>query len=398
MTTSSTQLAGPLFQRVPPGAQVALLRILGGIEPDPIGPDRAFLGAPSRRIPLGWGRPIEPWEAAFILQDIVGCEDFGRGEKLAWEFPLRFEGVAMTLAFEKFGLRAYVDASLEEEIATALAQRMAEQMARAIPLLKKTVLSAIADEQVTVGLVNVENHYRRLQRQFAHFKKLSEQSLVTAAETECVTEELPDGGWRSSNPAFYIEEEARFEGKAAVHAVFSLLEHLLLIEFFLAGKDPANGQLAQFIGSGWTEKFKQVADLTDSETKRQYDRLVALHEDLRNPAAHGEVESDGTDFRFILPGIGPVATRLVAQKGMRRTYAWTHSTTPDILAELTEVEKWFASGFLARAIQYGESELELYFGSDLGAAIALSSDDPEELDQAIQYVTRMVDDARNMDW
>lgn len=398
MTTSSGQLAGPLFERVPPGAQAALLHILSGIEPDPVGPDRAFLGAPSRRIPLGWGRPIEPWEAAFILRKIVGCEDSGRGEKLAWEFPLRFEGVAMTLAFEKFGLRAYVDASLDDEAATALAQRMAEQLARAVPLLKKTVLTAIADEQVTLGVVNVENHYRRLHRQFTHFKKLSEQSLVTAAGTERVTEELPDGGWRSSNPARYIEEEARFEGKAAVHMLFSLLEHLLLIEFFLAGKDPANGQLAQFIGSGWNDKFKQVADLTDSETKRQYDRLVALHEDLRNPTAHGEVESDGTDFRFILPDIGPVATRLVVQKGTRRTYRWTSSTIHDILAELTEVERWLASGFLGRAVQYGESDLELYFGSDLGAAIALSSDDPEGLNQVIEYVSRMVDNAANMDW
>jgi len=41
MTRSSGQLVGRLFKRVPPGAQVALLRILSGIEPDPVSPDRA---------------------------------------------------------------------------------------------------------------------------------------------------------------------------------------------------------------------------------------------------------------------------------------------------------------------------------------------------------------------
>jgi hypothetical protein len=396
--TSSGQLSGPLFERIPSRARPALLRILAGIEPDTTGPDRAFLGAPSWRIPLPWGSPLSPWEAQFVLGDIIGCPDFGQDEKLAWEFPLLFEGLPMTLAFEKFGLRAYVATEVAEATAADAAQRMAERIAHSIPLLKKTVLTEIADEQITLGLVNVENRYGPLHRQYLHFKKLSEASLAAAADAKRITEELPDGSIVSRNPAYYLREQARFEGNAAVHGLFSLLEHLLLIEFFLAGKDATNDQLATFIGSGWIEKFKQVVSLGDPETKRQYDRLVALHDELRNPSAHGEVEADGTDFKFLLPGVGPIATRLVIEKGKKRSYRWPAGGVGDILAELTEIEQWLAVGRLARAVQYGESDLDLYFGSDIGTAIGASSDDPDELARAIESVTRMVDNAANMDW
>lgn len=103
-----------LVERVPPQSVENLRQILRDVELTE-GPHRAFLGAPSWRVRIGWGRPLHPWEVGFILGDILGCRDFGHGEKLAWEHALKFESVSLTVAFQKFGLRAYVDANATDE-------------------------------------------------------------------------------------------------------------------------------------------------------------------------------------------------------------------------------------------------------------------------------------------
>jgi hypothetical protein len=167
------------------------MRVLRGIEPDPNGTPRAFFETPSRKVTLGWGDPLEPWQAQFVLGDIIGCRDFGKGEKLAWEFALKFEGLPMTVAFQKFGLRAYVDPRADEVTAEQAAKRMAETISRSMPLLEKTVLADIADEQVERGQVNIRNHYSKLENQYQRFRDLSEASLVAAGKAEPAVETDP---------------------------------------------------------------------------------------------------------------------------------------------------------------------------------------------------------------
>jgi hypothetical protein len=395
-------LVGPLFERVPEPAQRALRQILRGFDTDADGPHRAFLGPPSWKVPLAWGRPVAPWEASFVLRDIVGCHDFGRTEKLAWEYAFVFNGVQMTLAHQKFGLRAYIDKqACEEDAAPALAQGMADAIAKAMPLLRKCLLADIADKQISDGAVNVENHYCRLRDQFHHFGALANASLADADRAEPIREVNDSSAFPSitwTNPAYKLRQKAGFERDAAVHAFFSFLEHLLLISFFLSGDDPAGGRLADFISAGWNVKFKRQVSLNDRESKLHYDRLVAIHDGIRNPAAHGGVHSDGADFSFLLPGIGPVKTHLVAQAGGRRSYRWHRSDREHALAHLGEAEAWLSEGQLAAAVRYGESGLPLFFVEEIRSELAARRIDLDALDEYIELLTRMSDDAANMDW
>jgi len=379
-----------MYERLPIQARPALVRLLQQIQPDPEGSDRAYFGRPSWKVPLQWGKPVRPWEAQFVLRDIVGCEDFGRIEKLAWEFALRFEDIPMTLAFQKFGLRAYVEKNVIDEAgAEAVANRMVNTIGSAMPLLRKTVLAMIADEQIARGELNVRNHFLLLHRQYAHFRDLSIGSELAAAAARPIREEL-EGTLNVRFPGFELRDQARYEAKAGLNAFFSLLEHLLLIEFLLSGQDATGGLLAKFIASGWNTKFKQLLDLSDQETK--------VYGELRNPSVHGEVHSDGTDFDFLLPGVGPVPARLVITNSGGYRYRWTETDSSALSDMVDGVEAWLRSGPLESAVVYGDSDLPLFFGDALREDLVNARHDVAELHDLIKAIQRMTDDAANMDW
>lgn len=339
----------------------------------------------------------------FVLRDIVGSSDFGRTEKLAWEYALIFDEVRMTAAFQKFGLRVYVEKEdvRDADKAAEAVNELTAALASAMPLLRATVLSTIADEQVALGQININNHFPALAREYEHFQQLSKDSARAAESAEPIREIIdgPIPGHSVRFPAIQLKEQAEFEARASINAFFSMLEHLLLIAFMLSGKDASNGHLAAFLGSGWNAKFKTMVDLNDNDSNQTYERLVLLHRDLRNRAIHGEVGADGTDFHFLLPGVGPVASRLVTSEGKARTYRWSGPKAEKPLEILCNADLWLRSGPLAAAVAYGESGLPLSFATELRSEItAAAAEGMESLEEMILRISRMADDAANMDW
>lgn len=377
-----------------PGARAGVENRLAALRPDPTGARRAFLGEPSWRIRADG---IAPWAACFVLRDIVGCHDFGRDEKLAWEHALKFEGVPMTMAYQKFGLRAYVDQGVDELEASRLVADLIVAMSGCMPLLQGTVLASIADSQVEQGALNIDNRHDDLSRQLCHFRQLALSSQARAMDTDPVS---VSDGLRSVTVFPHHERlrEARFETGAALAAFFSLLEHTLLIGFMLSGRDATGGRLADFIGSGWAAKFKTVVDLSEPDCKVVYDGLVQLYGEVRNPAAHGEVRSDGADFSFLLPGIGPVSTRLMVTAGKRRTYEWSRSSTVELLDEIQSLVGWLDSGPLGRSTFYGRTGLPLFFGSALREDLVECAGEEQSFHEAIERIEWLVSRNMDMDW
>lgn len=306
----------------------------------------------------------------------------------------------MTLAFQKFGLRAYVDREeVDEAAAEALASQLVRTIGRALPLLRKTVLTQIADEQVAHGEVNIDNHFPRLKAQYEHFRELSKASTLAADTAVPIREQHPGPPPSISvrYPDYQLRQHAQYEANAAMNAFFSMLEHLLLIEYLLSGREARDGRLASFIASGWSAKFKLVVDLGVGRAKVHYDGLVAIHDQVRNRSIHGEIHSDGTDFSFLLPGVGPVSTRLVTSGG-KRSYRWGAASSSAVLDELAEVATWLAAGPLGAAVAYGQSGLPLFFGGGIREELVGARHDPTSLSETIDIIGRMVDDAANMDW
>ena len=383
---------------LPARPQQIVSRILAELEVDNEGPSRAYFGAPSIRIPVDWGDPLEPWELKMLLGEVLGGHDFGRTEKLAWEYPIRFRSVPLTMAFQKFGVRAYVDPVVgQESEARALVKALLDTCHKAMPLIRKTALRSIADQQISDGKVNIDNHFSDLRDQYEHFCLLARASDEAAATAKPI-EQRGDGWVGITLPAHQLRREARFEATAAVASFFSMLEHLLLIAYFFSPLDESDGSLADFIGGGWSTKFRRVLAISDPAIKAPYDALVEIADSVRNPSAHGAVRPDGTDFRFLLPGVGPVSARVTISNSKARRYSWDDKKPFPSLAALDSAYESLRSGPLRAAVTYGDSGLDLYFGSKIRDALRSAASHPEELDNLIEFLQEQVDRAANMDW
>ena len=405
MANPPSSLGGRLASDLPADEYSAVRRILAEVAPNE-GPPRAVLGAPTWKIRMRWGDPVEPWEMEFALRDILGCRDFGRFEKLAWEYALTFRCVAMTVAFEKFGLRVYVDsdAVAGEQQAENLATDLFRTIGKVIPILKRTIIREIADRQITAGNVRVHNPVPELHSRFRHFVKLSEASRRRAESAEPFVIERTDVeglAWSSTyhDPSFAIMKESSYEMQAGMETFYSLLEGVLFVEFMLSDRDAADGALLRFIGAGWRQKFTELLDIDSPDIKKRYDSLSEIYRYIRSPSVHGGLCSDGADFDFYLPGIQPVSSTVTAGANSSPFYQWgSLPSRADASAVVLDSYEWVKSGELAAAYTYGDSGLPLFFGSKWRDSLVRCKGDLESLEGEMQKISYFIDQAANMDW
>ncbi len=401
---------------IPDRLAATLRRVLGEIESNPDAGGFARTRRASFRVPVPYPSPVPAWLVRVLLGMVLEIPMFGRDEKLAWEFVLRFRGVPMTLASEKFGLRGYVDAQAVdgEEAAKELVDDLMSCLQRAVPPVEKYLLRDLLSEQLNGGHATVQNVYGRLRRAYEHFRRRSENLAVPQSEPSEVVDRQPSVAATASEPegvfgeaifssrarAWESREATRFDQAAAVSAYMSALEHLLVIAFAFSGLDPANGQLERFIGSTWRDKMRDLVDLDDRSAKRCYDSLIQLVEEVRNPAAHGGFDHVRSLIYFHIPGLGAVPVQM-SRAGYPNHFLFTpEPEDPGFSpwAVLDAVDRWLEQGQLRFAYRYALSGLDTSFDPSFRREIRAATKDDEEFGHFLDGVTRFVDDATNMDW
>jgi hypothetical protein len=150
----------------------------------------------------------------------------------------------------------------------------------------------------------------------------------------------------------------------------------------------------------WKTKFKLALDLNDRETSELFEALIKVKEQLRNFTAHGAFGKEGEAFSFH-SGAGAVPVLLIPRShGFR--YSIGRGIDFDEEAVLATIEKfiehiWSDEREAARIyIQESELPLMLTMAHDGTYAAAMRSTD--EMKLLVEQLTRMFDDAANMDF
>jgi hypothetical protein len=401
---------------LPVQASETLRRILGAIQGDPTAVGFARTGRPSFHIPVPSPPPIPAWIAWVVLGMVLNLPRLDRDEKLAWEFVFRFRGVSMSLAYEKFGLRGYVDpvAVDSEDAASALIDDLFGHLRAATPIVEKYMLRDLVSEQLNCGRVTVRNVFGRLRRSYEHFRYRaenpgipeSESAKTSYVESVVVPEEsepIPILG-PALEPrirAWEIRESVEFDTAAAVNAYMSSLEHLMVLAFAFSNLNPANGQLERFIGSTWREKMRGIVDLEERMAKRCYDSLIELVEGVRHPAAHGGFDHERSLIYFHLPGLGAVPVQM-SRAGVLDHFLFERGVEPEpgfsAWTVLDTVDSWLAAGSLRFAYQYALSGLDMPFSSEFRHEIRAAAKGDETFEWFLDGYSRHVDNLTNMDW
>lgn len=405
MTMSA--LSGPAAQTLAVADQEKLDRCLKGFAPwdEDVSPFGSALG-----VSIGWGEPFEPWVLRFMLVDVVGCDDFGRGEKVAWVCTVEMDGTPIQFSFRRFGLRAAVDGRMERAEAASTVATCLRRLRSALPLVEKKLIRPLIDQAIDDGQVTISNQYPYFKGMYEHLRGLAEQSSIDAAGLKPVSTAFPHGA-SMSFPAVTRAREAEFEAHGALLALFSMLEHVLVIAMSFDEFDASAEKLSAFLRFTWSEKFKRVVDITDPDGKAVYDLLKRLADENRNPAAHGGIDRRATNLAVHLPGYGAVpqgvfpgasAPTYSFHPGLpRNAFPFTelldHDNSASGWPAVDHVIAWLEQGQLAAPCTYGESGLPLLF-DPASRAEAHAAQAPDGLDELLDRRSRLVDQAANMDW
>jgi hypothetical protein len=353
------------------------------------------VGRPRHRLRVDPDRLPIPGIVRIVLE-LLEVQNLGSGEKLAWEYAFKVDGVSCSLAHQKFGLRLYVDSATlpSEDDAQALLNRITKSLESAQRSLEKRQLRQFADEQIRQGRLTIRNQYHRLREIYEYFLEGATLAFAGQGRLEA---DLPDGGRRFAPRA----TEGFYNTVAMVSAYFSLLEHTLVLLLPFTGFDPAESALKDFIGERWGMKFRKVFSVNaDQAAKVNFDTIYRIAEEYRNTYGHGGFDKHGSTFLFHMEDIGALPAVLSDTRG--NSY---FSFTPvdvddfnDVKLAFESIDEWLRKDAAPLGMRWIGSGLDVYYDEQFRGQAALAMESPELFDSFIEYCGYLTDQAANMDW
>lgn len=337
----------------------------------------------------------------FLLIDLLAFPSLGRDEKVAWTIPVQFKDRILVIEHRKFGLGVFAqDAIADNELAQELIIRIQKAIKAAQPYF-----DWMASHGVEESLVNVVNNASYLFGGFEFllgaYRAKRDEAIARQDERVVTEHESPYG--KSTTvflPSIQLENEAHWLALATVDAFYSWTEHVFIHLAILTGKATTEDEVTKLAKANWPTKFKDVLDITDTTTKRLYDDLIEIRNDIRNFIAHGAFGKDRQAYSFHSRA-GAVPALLPHQAENRRFMISSkrHSDTDEALTIIEEFIEYLWTGIRSPArIYIQDSGLDsiLPMASDGTYENAMSSD--EEMEELVDRLHYFADQAANMDW
>jgi hypothetical protein len=378
------------------------IRALGPVKPEGEETDavKDFIFKASRS---NAGRSLPPYYLVyFLLVDLLGFENVGKSEKVAWSIPVDYLGELFLIEHRKLGVGVFAPKSdhLEESARDIVAHvRKAVKVAR-------PYFDWLAEEAVQNSEVNVMNRSRELFNRYAFLLEASREKRQEAEERrdEVNTQKgITESGqeWESfSYPSFRLHQESMWLTISAIEAFFSWTEHVFIHLAILTGSVSSAKQVAELAQTNWQSKFKTAIDLGQIEAKNLYDDLVRLKREIRNYVAHGAFGMEGEAFQFHSPaGAVPV---LLPHRSESNEFRFGHSLDFSTEAALDVLEAFpqvLWSGERAAARLYiHEAALPSILPMAQDGSYEQAMKSPEEMRELVDHLTFQFDMAANMDW
>ena len=380
--------------------RAAARRAIGSIKPADPSAHKNFPFSGER---TNGGRSLPPYYLVyFLLVDLLGFPNLGQFEKVAWSVPIEFDGQVFWIEHRKLGLGVFIDNPAAHEA-------QAEDIVR---LIKKGVKEAapffawLASQAVEGSKLNVSNRSESLFSRFEYLlglhRKVSAEAEARANERHVETRQTAGGGTVTTThyPAWELKDNAKWLALAAIEAFYSWTEHSFIHIAILSGKLTTGNEVADLAKSEWETKFKRAFGITNPETKKFFDKLILIRRQLRNFITHGAFGKEGRAFRFH-SGAGAVPVRLAYQAGHPRFSLSGEPafSEPDAIETIEEFIRHLWSGEREPAylyIQKSNLPLILTHASDGTYRRAMHS--VEDMEECIEMLHYLFDQAANMDW
>ena len=327
----------------------------------------------------------------FLLVDLLGFDYIGSGEKIAWSIPVDLNGKVFFIEHRKFGLGIFAP---DDDDSEAVAQEI-------VQLIKKSVRAARpyfdwrADEALKGPEVNVYNDSVDLFGRYEYLRGLFETKLEESQSNrgKTVKRTLENGATSYIAANYQSNREMEWLAIGAIESFFSWTEHVFIHLAILQSKITTGEGVDELAAQNWKAKFKAALDVSDSETKRHYDDLIAIRNQVRNFVAHGSFGKNGEAFSFH-SGAGAVPVMLPHRRNNRSNLF----PDADALETIRKFVEYLRSGQLSPAWIFLDSHLNTILTDAQGVMYqeAMTSDD--EMRSFVEYREYIEDMYTNMDF
>jgi hypothetical protein len=347
------------------------------------------------------GQQMPPYYLVyFLLVDLLGFENFGKHEKVAWSVPINFNGRLFFIEHRKLGLDIFADdPNGEKEAARLIVAHIQKAVKVAEPFFEWLAAQAIKESRVNV-LNKSESLFDRFTFFLEAYRAKAKETHDRKDERVVDRSETEHSSWESvSFPSWRLKKESRWLALAAIEAFFGWTEHVFVHISILTGKVKTAIEVTALAEAEWAEKFKKAMDLSDPKTKILFDQLIVIRRELRNTIAHGAFGKLGEAFAFH-SGAGAVPVLLPHVAGSRKFLLGGGLTFED------EAALGVIENFIKHIWAGGRSPAQIYLSSDLPLILTLAANGTysramssvEDMTGFVACLTRSFDDAANMDW
>jgi len=332
----------------------------------------------------------------FLLVDLLGFQNIGRGEKIAWSVPIDFNGRAFLIEHRKFGIEICVQ---DSNVDGLLAERISS-------LINKGVRTAepffdwLAEQAVGQSELNVQNFSLPLFERFEYFMGL--YRLTDEQAKENVNKKSGENKplFKYYNIQNKLRRNARWLALATVDAFFSWTEHIFIHLAIISGKTMSGIEVSDLSEKNWPEKFKNAISLDDPKMKHFYDELSIIRRQLRNFVSHGAFGKQGEAFSFHSnAGAVPV---LLPHKVNQRRFSLTESFAfeeADAIKTIEEFIQHLWTGERVPANLYiQESGLPLILTMAKDGTYSKAMRSYENMEALVKHLSYLEEQSINMDF
>lgn len=257
------------------------------------------------------GRSLPPYYLVyFLLVDLLGFKNLGQFEKVAWSIPVDYEGKGFVIEHRKFGLGIFSSNLPEDE---AQAEEIAKRIRKAVKIAQP-YFDSLAEAAANTSKLNVANKSAELFARHKYFLD-SYEAKVSEADTRKDERIVKKTGSVTtySYPAMALRREAKWLALSTIETFFSWTEHIFIHIAILQGRITTGLEVSDLAKNDWKLKFQAALDITSPETKKYYDELQSVRQQLRNFDAHGSFGKNREAFQFH-SSVGAVPLRLPYQQ------------------------------------------------------------------------------------
>ncbi|HHV7524975.1 TPA: hypothetical protein ACUNF5_006521 [Burkholderia orbicola] len=292
----------------------AAIRALGAVHPGHIADFRALYGG--RRSNAGRALPAY-YLVYFLLVELLGFENLGQGDKVAWSVPVEYKGQTYLIEHRKMGLGIFADdVENKEDDIREIVIRIQKAIKVATPYFEW-----LADQGLATSAVNVRNNSSELFDRYKFFTEIFQAKSADAQQARIdERSKVRTENARYVGPVYVssqLRQESRWLALAAIDAFYSWTEHVFIHLAILLGHTQTADEITALAQSEWSAKYKAVFDLTEKEAKSYFDKLSDIRYELRNFVAHGAFGKRGEAYHFH-SGAGAVPVFLPHKAGSRK--------------------------------------------------------------------------------